>query len=103
MTRAEMAVAWGLEHRDLDNVTAIGIDEIAWRKRKEKFLTLVYQIDSGCKRLLWVGQSRTKKGSSGFPVGNGVKIKAAKPEPDHYFEPLSVPKSPSGVLDCLYL
>jgi transposase len=62
----KMAVAWGLEHRDLDNVTAIGIDEIAWRKRKDKFLTLVYQIDSGCRRLLWVGQSRTKKTLQNF-------------------------------------
>lgn len=51
----KMSVAWGLEHRDLDNITAIGIDEIAWRKRKDKFLTMVYQIDSGCRRLLWVG------------------------------------------------
>ena len=54
-----MAVSWGLEHRDLDNVTAIGIDEIAWRKRKDK-------IDSGCRRLLWVGQSRTKKTLQNF-------------------------------------
>ena len=57
----KMAVAWGLKHRDLDNVLAIGIDEIAWRKKGDKFLTLVYQIDAGCKRLLWVGQKRTKK------------------------------------------
>jgi len=26
-----MAVAWGLAHRNLDGVTAIGIDEIAWQ------------------------------------------------------------------------
>ena len=25
-----MAVAWGLAHRNLDGVTAMGIDEIAW-------------------------------------------------------------------------
>jgi transposase len=57
----KMAVAWGLKHRDLENVLAIGIDEIAWRKKGDKFLTLVYQIDAGCKRLLWIGQKRTKK------------------------------------------
>ncbi|MCK4690338.1 MAG: ISL3 family transposase [Desulfuromonadales bacterium] len=57
----KMAVAWGLKHRDLENVSAIGIDEIAWRKKGDKFLTLVYQIDAGCKRLLWIGQKRTKK------------------------------------------
>lgn len=56
----KMAVAWGLAHRDLDNITAIGIDEIAWKKG-HKYLTLVYQIDAGCKRLLWVGQERTQK------------------------------------------
>jgi transposase len=53
-----MAVAWGLAHRDLSNVTAIGIDEVAW-KRGHKYLTVVYQVDSHCRRLLWVGQERT--------------------------------------------
>lgn len=57
----KMAVAWGLAHRDLDNVAAIGIDEIAWRKGKDKFMTLVYQIDAGHRRLLWVGKDRTMK------------------------------------------
>jgi hypothetical protein len=38
----------------------------------------------------------------GFP-GDWVKIEPTKPEPDHEFEPLSVPKSTSGVLDSLYL
>ncbi|NMC74238.1 MAG: ISL3 family transposase, partial [Geobacteraceae bacterium] len=55
----KMAVAWGLANRDLNNVTAIGIDEICWKKKGSKFLTLVYQIDAGCKRLLWIGQDRT--------------------------------------------
>jgi len=62
----KMAVAWGLAHRNLDNVTAIGIDEICWKKTDSKFLTLVYQIDSGCKRLLWIGKDRTKKTLEGF-------------------------------------
>jgi transposase len=64
----KMAVAWGLANRNLDNinaigidVTAIGIDEICWKKKGSKFLTLVYQIDNGCKRLLFVGKDRTKK------------------------------------------
>jgi transposase len=56
----KMAVAWGLEHRDLETVTAIGIDEIS-RKRGHKYVTLVYQIDAGCRRLLWVGKERTAK------------------------------------------
>lgn len=56
----EMAVAWGLEHRDLAGVASIGVDEIAW-KLGHHYLTLVYQIDAHCKRLLWVGEKRTTK------------------------------------------
>ena len=56
----EMAVTWGLAHRDLENVRAIGIDEVLWRKGY-KFLTVVYQIDAGVRRLLWVGQDRRAK------------------------------------------
>jgi transposase len=56
----EKAVEWGLAHRDLTGITAIGFDEVFWRK-PYKFLTVVYQIDSGCRRLLWVGQDRTVK------------------------------------------
>jgi transposase len=57
----QMAVEWGLAHRNLDNVTAIGTDEICWRKKKEKFVTVVYQLDSGSRRLLWIGRDRTAK------------------------------------------
>ena len=55
----EYVVQWGLEHRNLQAIRAIGVDEIAVGKG-HKYLTLVYQIESGCKRLLWVGQERTK-------------------------------------------
>jgi transposase len=58
----KMAVEWGLAHRDLDGITAIGTDEICWRKRtKNKFVTLVYQLDAGRKRLLWIGPNRTTR------------------------------------------
>lgn len=56
----EKAVEWGLAHRDLSGITAIGIDEVFWKKGY-KFLTVVYQIDSGCRRLLWLGPDRTLK------------------------------------------
>lgn len=56
----EMAVEWGRAHQDLSGVRAIGIDEIAWKKG-HKYLTLVYQIDSQSKRLLWIGQQRKVK------------------------------------------
>lgn len=52
-------VDYGLAHRSLDGVQAIGIDEIAvWKGHK--YLTVVYQIDQGTRRLLWVGRDRTK-------------------------------------------
>jgi len=54
------AVSWGLAHRDLDGVEAIGVDEIQWQ-RGHKYLTMVYQIDEDCRRLLWVGKDRTTK------------------------------------------
>jgi len=54
------AVSWGLLYRDLDCVESIGIDEVQW-KRGHKYQTLVYQIDEGCKRLLWIGPDRTAK------------------------------------------
>ncbi len=54
----EMAVEWGLAERSLDNIKSIGVDEIAHSKG-HKYLTLVYQIDKGMKRLLWIGDNRT--------------------------------------------
>jgi hypothetical protein len=52
-------VAYGLERRDLSGVVALGVDE-THVGRKEKFWTLVYQIDEHCKRPLWVGRDRTE-------------------------------------------
>ena len=54
------AVSWGLSHRSLDGITVIGIDEVQW-KRGHKYQTLVYQIDEGRRRLLWIGPDRTAK------------------------------------------
>lgn len=56
----EMAVTWGRAHQNLSGIRAIGIDEIAWKKG-HKYLTLVYQIDGHCKRLLWIGRERKTK------------------------------------------
>ena len=54
------AVSWGLAHRSLEGVAAIGVDEIQWQQG-HKYLTLVYQIDEDCRRLLWAGKDRTTK------------------------------------------
>jgi transposase len=55
----EAAVEWGRARMDLTGITAIGVDEIMWQKG-HKYLTLVYQIDGHCKRLLWIGQNRSE-------------------------------------------
>src|SRR5271168_911898 len=61
----ELAVLWGLAHRSLDGIQAVGVDEIQWRKG-HRYLTLVYQIERGCKRLLWVSAERTEASLQGF-------------------------------------
>ena len=54
------AVFWGLSHRSLAGIESIGIDEVQW-KWGRKYQTLVYQINEGCKRLLWIGPDRMAK------------------------------------------
>lgn len=61
----EMAVRWGREHMSLEGIEAIGVDEIQWSKG-HKYLTLVYQLDEGRKRLLWIGRERKVKTLLGF-------------------------------------
>ena len=58
----EWFVQWGLEHRELLGVVSIGVDEIHWGHglRADNFLTVIYQIDAGCRRLLWVGRRRSQ-------------------------------------------
>jgi len=60
----EYVVQWGLEHRTLGPIFAIGVDEIQYAKG-HKYLTLVYQIDD-LTRLLWVGKERTVETLQGF-------------------------------------
>jgi transposase len=61
----EHAVRWGLVHRNLRGIEAIGVDEVQWQ-RGHKYLTLVYQIDEGCRRLLYVARDRTEDSLRGF-------------------------------------
>jgi len=58
-------VDFGLKHRDLENITAIGVDEVTYSKG-HKYMTLVYQIDSGRKRLLGVIRDRDTRSLSSF-------------------------------------
>jgi len=56
------SVEWGLAHRQLQGVASIGVDEIHWGrgKRADNFLTVIYQIDAHCRRLLWLGRRRSQ-------------------------------------------
>lgn len=56
----KMAVQWGQQRVDLSGIQAIGVDEMAWAKGHE-YVTVVYQIDAGCRRLLWIGGQRKAK------------------------------------------
>jgi transposase len=58
----EWFVEWGLAERQLAGVESMGVDEIHWGHglRAANFLTVIYQIDGHCRRLLWVGQRRTE-------------------------------------------
>ena len=55
-------VRWGLAHRPLTGVQSIGVDEIhrGKGKRADNFLTVLDQLDTHCRRLLWVGRRRTQ-------------------------------------------
>lgn len=61
----EYVVEWGLAHRTVTPLRAIGVDEIQYG-RGHRYLTLVYQIDAQCTRLLWVGQERTTESFQRF-------------------------------------
>ena len=69
----EHVVTWGLEHRTLGQVDAIGVDEIQYAEG-HKYLTLVYQIDIGVIRLLWVGKERTIESFQGFFTAMGEEV-----------------------------
>jgi transposase len=69
----EYVVEWGLQHRTLESIFAIGVDEIQYAKG-HKYLTLVYQIDRESIRLLWVGKERTIESFRGFFTAIGDKV-----------------------------
>jgi transposase len=56
-------VDYGLEHRDIDNVLYIGIDEIS-RRKGHVYQTHVYDLTE--KRLLWSGEDRTAAALESF-------------------------------------
>jgi hypothetical protein len=75
----EHVVTWGLEHRSLGQIDAIGVDEIQYAKG-HKYLTLVYQIDIGITRLLWVGKELESVPPPSPPTGRSPVLRS---EQDH--------------------
>ena len=71
----EYGVEWGLARRRLEGIQAIGVDEVQWQ-RGHHYLTLVYQIEEGCKRLLYVGMDRTADSLRGFFDMAGEEVAA---------------------------
>jgi Transposase len=69
----EQVVTWGLAHRTLGPIEGIGVDEIHYAKGHQ-YLTLVYQIDVGITRLLWVGKERTIESFQGFFTTIGQEL-----------------------------
>ncbi len=65
-------VEWGLEHRDLSNIKAIGVDEIY----VGRYYTLVYQIDKQSRRLLWIHKDRTEHALGSFFTTLSKEVKA---------------------------
>lgn len=67
---------WGLARRTLGPISAIGVDEIQYAKG-HKYLTLVYQIDAGMTRLLWIGKERTMESFNQFfdMIGAELSVK----------------------------
>lgn len=70
----EMAVGWGRARMDLTGISALGVDEIYWKKGK--FLTLVYQINEGVKRLLFVVEDRQEQSLRAFFIWLGKERSA---------------------------
>jgi transposase len=58
-------VEWGRTFLFVGQVGVIGVDELSCG-RGQKYITVVYQLDAGARRLLWVGRDRTKKTLHGF-------------------------------------
>ena len=56
----KFVVEYGIANRNLEGVTEIGVDEISVFKG-HKYLTLVYQLNAGARRLLWCGPERRVK------------------------------------------
>ena len=74
----QAVVAYGLAHRDLSGIEAIGVDEVAYAKG-HRYATVVYQLNGESRRLLHVSEGR-KTQLVPDPIADGIAI-ALVPEP----------------------
>ena len=58
-------VDYGLQRQSLKDIEAIGVDEVQYQKG-HKYMTLVYQIEKGKRRLLYIAKDRTTESLSSF-------------------------------------
>lgn len=72
----QWVVQYGLDHRCLDGITAIGIDEVAYTSG-HNYMTLVYQIDQGSKRLIGIIKDRKEAALSEWFVALGSQRRDA--------------------------
>ena len=73
----EVAVEWGRARMPMEGITAIGVDEVLW-KRGHKYLTVVYEIARHRCRLLWVGENREEVSFEGFFTWLGARRAAIR-------------------------
>jgi len=67
----KQVVNWGLEHRNLEGIEAIGVDEVQFGKGHQ-YITVVYQLCGETRRLLYVGQQRDAAALQTFFDATGV-------------------------------
>ena len=70
----EYIVAWGLAHRSLENISAIGVDEVAWQKG-HRYLTVTPKLIGTIRDysgLARIERNRLFETSLTFSVQNGV-------------------------------
>jgi transposase len=65
----------GLAQRKQEGTESIGEDAIHWGHglRANNFLTVIYQIDAECRRLLWIGKPRSQA-----TLGQGLKARGQR-------------------------
>lgn len=64
-TAVRGVVEWGLAHRDVSGINAIGVDEIQFG-HGQRYLTVVYQLCGPARRLLFVGPKRDSAAFAAF-------------------------------------